>query len=261
MTLIVLSLLVATALAAAWVICMRTGNVRAHRRYADYARSFLAEKFSLTSCSIKPEFRDLRPLKAFGMFRCVSEGKKNERFRWVVISDSTIAFFMKMHTFFLIPDYCCNLPMMSIDIIFMGRRRLFVIEVIDPAGIPDDHLKKHYAAFSRIKPEGTVLPEMPVNYWYRDILTDFSIHARTDSSADELLFETYCRYLEAYAAMAAGAEPVPAETALRIREKQMWYMETLLGQGGPAVNLLAKLMGEERQQEYVRTVMFGLQRE
>ena len=31
-----------------------------------------------------------------------------------------------------------------------------------------------------------------------------------------------------------------------------------IGQGGPAVEVLVKLMGVEKQKEYVYTVMFGL---
>jgi hypothetical protein len=34
--------------------------------------------------------------------------------------------------------------------------------------------------------------------------------------------------------------------------------DNLIGQGGPAVDLLVKLMGVEKQKEYVYTVMFGL---
>ena len=36
------------------------------------------------------------------------------------------------------------------------------------------------------------------------------------------------------------------------------YVETLLDKGGPAVDVFEKFMGPEKQREYVRTVMFGL---
>jgi hypothetical protein len=36
------------------------------------------------------------------------------------------------------------------------------------------------------------------------------------------------------------------------------YVSKLLAKGGPAVNVFKTLLGPEKQQEYVRTVMFGL---
>jgi len=49
--------------------------------------------------------------------------------------------FMKMYTLLILPNYNYNLPMLSVDIIFMGGKRVFVIELIDPAGIRDDNLE------------------------------------------------------------------------------------------------------------------------
>ena len=36
------------------------------------------------------------------------------------------------------------------------------------------------------------------------------------------------------------------------------YVSALLKRGGPAVNVFKFLMGPHKQQEYVRTVMFGV---
>jgi hypothetical protein len=37
-----------------------------------------------------------------------------------------------------------------------------------------------------------------------------------------------------------------------------WYVDTLLAKGGPAVEVFKTLLGPEKQKEYVRTVMFGI---
>ena len=36
------------------------------------------------------------------------------------------------------------------------------------------------------------------------------------------------------------------------------YVTTLLSKGGPAVEVFEKMLGKDGQEEYVRTVMFGL---
>ncbi len=239
------------------VLFVRRGNVSAYKRYHEYGKSFLNHRLSLEPVPVPEQYRLLKPSKAFGMFVCIGDTRKGDRFRWINMSDSTIAVFMKMHTILFIPESTYNLPMLSIDIIFMGKKRVFAVEFIDPAGIEDPHLTKHYEALRTLKPSDDILNEKPVTYWYKDIVTDFSIHSTLTSDEDDIIFNTYRSYLDAYIDMVREAEPVSAETQEIIRQKQIWYVQTLLEQGGPAVNLLEKMMGREKQREYVWTVMFG----
>ncbi len=232
----------------------------AYTVFAGYAKDFLNKHYTLTPCTVKPEYQRLRPWKAFGLFKCVCHGARGDTFSWVNMSDSTIAFFMKMHTLLFVPDSRYNLPLMSVDIIFMGKRRVFVIEIIDPAGIEDENIRKHYARMRKLKPAAELLREAPVTRWYKDIVMDFSIHTKLDRNADELILATYKNYMDAYAAMVAEAQPTAPEISSTIREKQEWYAETLTNQGGPAVDLLAKMMGREKQREYTWTVMFGFEK-
>lgn len=239
----------------------RRESEKAYSRIAAYGKDFLNKHYGLKTCRVKPEYQTLKPWKVFGLFKCVCNTAQGNKYRWVNMSDSTIALFMKMHTLLFVPDCRYNLPMMSIDIIFMGKKRVFVIEIIDPAGIADENIKKHYDRMRGLKPQPVLLHDAPVTRWYKDIVTDFSIHSRLDRSADGLIFDTYKKYMDAYAAMVAEAQPVSAEISRTLKEKQEWYAETLISQGGPAVDLLAKMMGSEKQREYTWTVMFGFDTE
>lgn len=229
-----------------------------HHRYDRYARELLKNRFQLNPCPVKEEYRVLKPFKAFGLFKVAGTMLKGDRFAWINLSNSTIGLFMKMHTFFFRPEPAYNLPMLSIDVIFMGNKRVFVIEVIDPAKIPDPILSDHYDRFRRLKPAGDLLADMPVTRWYRDVVTDFSIHAKSDSSRDDLLFETYQKYLDAYFDMVKAAVAVSDQHSRQIETAVEGYVDTLISQGGPAVDMLARLMGKEKMREYSRTVMFGL---
>jgi hypothetical protein len=151
---------------------------------------------------------------------------------------------MKLHTFFFRPDPAYNLPMLSIDVIFIGAKRIFVIEIIDPAKISDKILPVHYERMRSLKPSPEKLWDMPVTRWYKDVVMDFSIHAKSDSSSDELLFETYKKYLDAYFAMVKDAEPISPEQNREVSRATEWYVDTLISKGGPAVDMLARLMGK-----------------
>jgi hypothetical protein len=85
-----------------------------------------------------------------------------------------------------------------------------------------------------------------------------SIHSRADRTRDDLLFDTYTAYLTAYLDMARNAQPLGAEESGKVKAGMEWYVDTLIAKGGPAVNVFKTILGPEKQKEYVRTVMFGL---
>ncbi len=167
--------------------------------------------------------------------------------------------FMKMYTLLVRPNYNYNLPMLSVDFIFIGGKRVFVIEIIDPARIEDDNIKKHYAQMRSRMPEIEKFEHMDIEMeWCKDIVTDFSIHINAERADDELLFDIYKTYLNAYLDMAQNAEPLSQEMSAKVQEGIEGYVSSLLAKGGPAVNVFKTLLGPEKQKEYVRTVMFGL---
>jgi hypothetical protein len=58
--------------------------------------------------------------------------------------------------------------------------------------------------------------------------------------------------------MVKDAEPISSEQTREVSQATEWYVDTLISKGGPAVDMLAWLMGKEKMREYSRTVMFGL---
>lgn len=241
-----------------FVYCrMRQKASRTHSRFKQHALKHLDTVWNLEPCMVRPEFKDLRPVKSLGLLRFKADVRRGGPFRWVHCCDTSMLLgCMKMHTLLFIPEHGYNLPMMSIDIIFVCSRRVFVIEIIDPAQIEDAYLKRNYQSMLCLKPSADEMHEEPVSYWYKDILAECSIHTKQKVKNDDSIFATYCAYLDAYAAMVKGAGPAP-EHAAQVRDKQHWYVQSLIDSGGPAVNMLAKLMGSERALAYVWSTMFG----
>jgi hypothetical protein len=109
-----------------------------------------------------------------------------------------------------------------------------------------------------LKPQVDQLHQIPVTRWYKDVITDFSIHSREDRTRDDLLFDIYQKYLAIYIDMINQAQPLSEELSSKVEKSVKEYIDNLISQGGPAVDLLVKLMGPEKQREYVYTVMFGI---
>jgi len=253
--LIILAVLVATPL----MMRARSEGERMHKKYDSYTQEVLAQNFQLQQHSVKPEFQTIHPWKALKLFKIAVHSQRGERLARVNSLDATMGLFMKMYTLLLRPNYNYNLPMLSVDFIFIGGRRIYVIEVIDPARIQDENIITHYAQMRARMPDVERFEEMEVNMeWCKDIVTDFSIHIKADREDDDLLFDIYKTYLSAYLSMAKKAAPLTPELSRQVQEGIEGYVSSLLAKGGPAVNVFNTLLGPEKQQEYVRTVMFGL---
>jgi len=236
----------------------RREGTQQYEKYASYTKEVLAQNFDLKPCYVRDEFQLLKPWKAFGMFVNIADLKSGGKFKRVNAFESTLCLFMKMFTILFFPDHKYNVPLLSVDIIFMGSRRVFVIEVIDTAKIEDENIRVHYEQMRALKPKVATLSQKPVTRWYKDIITDFSIHAQEDRSKDDVLFEIYQAYLAAYLDMVRAAQPLNEDLSATVQKSVKEYVDNLIGQGGPAVDVLVKLLGAEKQKEYVYTVMFGL---
>jgi 15,16-dihydrobiliverdin:ferredoxin oxidoreductase len=252
-------ILIGVFVAIPFMIKAKNEGERLYAMYDSYTKKMLTENFALNPYPIKAEFQKIQPWKALKLFKVVAKNQEGKLFKRVTNLDASIAIFMKMYTCLILPNYHYNLPMLSVDIIFIGGRRVFAIEIIDPARIEDQNLTIYYEKMRTWKPEVDKLEKMEIDMeWSKDIVTDFSIHAQADRTKDELLYEIYKDYLNTYIAMAKNAKALSPELSEKVQEGMEGYVDTLMAKGGPAVNVFKTLLGAEKQEEYVRTVMFGV---
>ncbi len=230
-------------------------------KYDAYTKEVLAGYENLKPFEVKPEFKKLHPGKFpfMKLFKLVVTSEEGSRLKRVNSIDATMLLFMRMYTFLIRPDYKYNLPVLSVDFIFIGKKRVFIIEVIDPAKIEDENKNKYYEIMKQRVPDINTLEKGPERDWYKDYVMDFSVHARADNTKDDLMFDIYKTYLKAYLDMAKNAEELTPEMSEKVKAGLEEYVTTLLSKGGPAVEVFEKMLGKEGQEEYVRTVMFGLE--
>ena len=237
---------------------IRGAGDRMYARYDSYARETLAINFPLQPYLIKTEFQYIAPWKALKMFQFKVDSQQSDRLARINNIDATMFLFIRMYTLLLRPSYDYNLPMLSVDIIAMGSKRVYVMEVIDPARIDDPNKNACYDTMRKFSAELINFAPGPVRDWYKDFLADVSIHVNAKAEDDDRLFAIFQEYLNAYIEMTKNAQKLAPENSKKVRDGFELYVSTLLGKGGPAVDVFKKLIGPEKQQEYIRTVMFGL---
>jgi len=244
--------------AAGFVVKMRLDANEQYSKYYDYSIQTLLSYGALEPLAVKPEYRIIHPAKMLKLFKIEVSSYAADRLARINSLDATMFVFMKMFTLMIRPDYNYNLPMLSVDFIFIGKKRVFVIEVIDPAKIDDDNKRTHYDSMRAWQSVVQKYEQAPSKEWCKDFVTDFSIHINADESSDAELFSIYQTFLEAYLDMAKSAQSLSGESHDNLKTGMETYVDTLLDKGGPAVDVFEKFLGPEKQREYVRTVMFGL---
>jgi len=220
---------------------------RLYSRYESYTNEVLAQRFELHEFSVKAEYRKLHPAKFLKTMKFLVISRQSDRLARINSLDATLFYFIKMYTLMLRPDYAYNLPVLSIDFIFIGGKRVYVIEIIDPARIDDSNKERYYAEMKKWMPQVAKFKQSKVSDWFFDYITDFSIHISADRADDELLFEIYKTYLNAYLDMAEHAEKVSPEQSQKLKAGLEKFVTTLLDKGGPAVNVFEKILWGPRK--------------
>lgn len=223
---------------------------------------FKEADIEIESVMIPTHFQIINPLKALKLIKMIPSRVKTEKLSTVTSMNATMFGFMKMYTLLLAPETGYNLPIFSFDIVFMGKKRVFVIEVIDPSHIPADYLTNAYMKMSALKEKVKHLPDTPPDMpWAKEMTMSFSIHTKSDRNQDELFMNLFREYLTAYLVMVKEAPSLASEEESRkVREGIERYVNTLLEKGGPAVNVFKFLLGPEKQKEFVKRIMFGLEK-
>jgi hypothetical protein len=255
---IIIVLLIVLAVIIASVL--RGEGDRMYARYDSYARETLAKNFQLQPYPIKAEFQYIAPWKALKLFQFMVDSRQSDRLARINNIDATMFLCIRMYTLLLRPAYDYNLPMLSVDIIAIpGGKRVYVMELIDPARIDDANKKACYDKMRKLSAELKGFAPVGVRDWYKDFVADVSIHANAKAEDDAKLLAIFQGYLDAYIEMTKNAQKLDTEQSRKVRQGFELYVTTLLEKGGPAVDVFKKLLGPEKQQEYIRTVMFGLE--
>jgi hypothetical protein len=136
-------------------------------RYAEISEAALAG-LPLRPHPVSAQYQRVR---SFPLMDISVISRSGERLARVNSLDATMLLCMKMYTLMIRPDEAYNLPVLSVDFIFLPfGKRVYVIEVIDPARIGDANKQRHYARMRAIQAGLADLPTSGTRDWYRDRL-------------------------------------------------------------------------------------------
>ncbi|MCX5887392.1 MAG: hypothetical protein NT096_16010 [Proteobacteria bacterium] len=222
---------------------------------------FSKEGVELQPVMVKPEFQIINPPKALKLIKMIPSRAKTEKFSTITSMDATMFGFMKMYTLLLAPKAGYNFPLLSFDVVSVGKNRVFVMEVIDPAHVPADYITSAYEKMKALKEKVKDLPDTPPDMpWTKEMTMPFSIHTKADRSKEEFFRDLFREYLTVYLEMVKNAPQLTdEEQSKKVQQGIKTYVNTLLEKGGPAVNVFKFLLGPEKQKEFTKGIMFGIE--
>jgi len=159
---------------------------------------------------------------------------------------------MKMETAVLAAEQK-KIPLFNIDYIKAMGKETFITEFYNVAG--DDVPGKYADAFAEIKAADSPIADYSTGpHWYDSYLMPFS-YAKTGKKLTSHFLDVCAKETDLLLKMASEAEEcIPEER----KESTMFFAQSLLDNGGPAVNQFKKLFGPEKAAKVVREYMYGV---
>ncbi len=168
--------------------------------------------------------------------------------------------FMQMVSFIITP-YKKNMPLLSMDFMYiMGKRKAYVefYDLVGDTSSPEykgviEKLKKFSGSYSDLEE----LETKPA--WYDKLMT-VVLHKAGKRQDDDRIEQMFCDAIRCYMETARELEPLSEEEKAAKLEITQKYCDDLVEQGGVSTDVFKKQLGEEKTKDFFDKVLFGPER-
>jgi 15,16-dihydrobiliverdin:ferredoxin oxidoreductase len=163
------------------------------------------------------------------------------------------------------PSYEYDLPMLGIDLISLGRKRIIAGIDFQPLYKTDDYNAKYIDVLTPIRAKYENLQDEHSGKIYDDstFFSDNMLlgHFSDEAKADSEIIPASNEYLHAYLELAKTAVPDDSESGMAaVRERQARYDE-YNAEKDPAIGFFNAYLGKEWSESFVHDFLFELSRE
>lgn len=239
------------AVAALAVGIIAAKNVKAMNRCVDAFMAELQENYTLTPRDVG-EYRDLtvKGIMKFDVEQYEIEGIGNLSVMRVNVG------VMQMATMVITPTDK-NLPLFSVDYMYMLTNRISYLEFYDLVANQDDAYRQLLADLTAVHHEYDFLPDAEVSEaWYSSLLTAGAYKEGKmgdDGDLKDLLLES----LQVYERHANQLPTLSEEEKAEKIALTVAYTDGLIANGGISTDVFKESLGEEKTKHFFDTVFFG----
>ena len=159
---------------------------------------------------------------------------------------------------FMITPFEKEVPLCTLDFMYIFGNRKSYVEFYDLAGNPD---AESYAAvldsLRTMTTRYTDVEELAIEpHWYDDLLS-VSMHKQLNKDQEQLNQEIFYDALRTYITVSKEIEKSSSETAAAQLAATQDYSDGLIEKGGVSTDVFKKAIGEEKTRDFFDSVFFG----
>lgn len=161
---------------------------------------------------------------------------------------------------YVITPYEKNMPMMSMDFMYILGKRKVYIEFYDlVADTKSDEYRKVLEELGMFRDRHYALEDLEVEpAWYDEYMT-IAAHKQGDLDDEDQIEELFCDAVRSYMEAASKLDKLKPEQIAEKQKITQDYCDTLVEQGGVSTDVFKKSLGEDKTKEFFDKVMFGPQ--
>ena len=217
----------------------------------------LQNRFSMTPKDLKYPLPE-RPLRTLGMVRIDGKVFNSEEFLRVLILNITLACVRGVRTIFLGPRIELDLPVFSAEIVLMGSKRIFFLDIQRRGGYGRHDDTELYNRLIAIKNRYTTLFAEPLTQTGK-IQQTFSkavCYMKIRKDQDEQALNLIHEYLDVFLEMVQQAQPLTGDALEQARRDYDAYTSTVIDHD-PAAKVYKILFGKKGGVERVMELFFA----
>jgi len=216
----------------------------------------LQKRFLLNSVKLKHPLPE-RPLRSLGMLKIEGKVFSSDEFLRVLIMNITIPFVRGIKTIFLAPRTELDLPVFSTEVILMGKKRNFFLDIQRRGGYERHDDSELYNRLIAIKDKYPQLFAETLRLG-REIDKTFSkavCYVKISKEQDDEALNLFHEYLDLFLELIHQAKPLTGKDLTLAYRDYEEYTKTVIDHD-PAAKVYKMLFGKKGGVERIRELFF-----
>ena len=190
----------------------------------------LKKRFTLNPVTLKHPFPE-RPLRTLGLAKTDGDVFNSEKFSRIVFMRINLPAYLTVRSVFLRPRVELALPVFDCEILIMGKKRIFMVDV-QGKGASTGH--DDSALFDKLIKIRERYPDLLKNKTafggdkIKSVLSKAVCEVKITEDEDEQALSIFRQYLEAYCEMVEKATPLSGNALDKAKQDFESYLKTLI---------------------------------
>jgi hypothetical protein len=223
----------------------------------DYAHEKLSKRFLFSDVDLRYPLPE-RPMRLVGLLKIDGRVLSSDALSRVLLISSSIFSLRGSRSIFLSPKVELDLPIFSTEVILLGKKRGFLVDVQRRGGYDHHDDTELYGKLIAIRNAYPDLLEegLTLKGEIQQTMSPASIYAKISKDQDQRAFDLHNAYLDVFLDLVESTVPVTGEALDKAQEDFHDFMNIVM-EHDPGVKIYKTFFGEEGGKERALDMFFA----